>query len=207
MTFSEWLDGVRPVVLVGGRSRRFGRNKLLEPVGDGDALVDRPIRALREVFGSRVDVVGTCDDRVRERADGMIVDPYPGRGPAGGILASLERSQGDVFVLSGDLPDIDGDTVRVVAHQAFLSPRAWACWAQAHGPEPCIGVYRQGARPMLGLAVQDGRPLVVAIPRHRRVEAPIDPLVARNVNFTADLLRIRHRVRIPGQIAVVGHHP
>ena len=57
------LDLIQPVVLVGGKSRRFGRDKLREPIGESRAewLVDRPIRALREVFGARVAVVGECD--------------------------------------------------------------------------------------------------------------------------------------------------
>ncbi len=57
----QFLATIQPVVLVGGRSTRFGRDKLREPVGCArEPLVQRPIRALRAVFGPRVMLVGEC---------------------------------------------------------------------------------------------------------------------------------------------------
>ena len=56
------MEEIQPIVLVGGSSRRFGRDKLREPVAGPDGsvgwLVDRPIAALRGVFG-RVVMGGT----------------------------------------------------------------------------------------------------------------------------------------------------
>jgi molybdopterin-guanine dinucleotide biosynthesis protein A len=90
---SRSLDKIQPVVLVGGKSRRFGRDKLKEVVGAGGVwLVDRPIGALRAVFGARVAVVGECDAGVAARADMVIEDTRPGVGPIGGILSALEAS-------------------------------------------------------------------------------------------------------------------
>src|SRR5262245_59553696 len=86
------LDVFQPIVLVGGKSTRFGRDKLREVVGDG-WLVDRPIAALREVFGARVAVVGECDDEVAQRGDRVITDRFPGVGPIGGIVSALEVGQ------------------------------------------------------------------------------------------------------------------
>ncbi|MBL4699543.1 MAG: nucleotidyltransferase family protein, partial [Phycisphaerales bacterium] len=45
------LDQIQPVVLVGGKSSRFGRNKQIEQV-NSHAMVSVAINALREVFGS-----------------------------------------------------------------------------------------------------------------------------------------------------------
>ena len=50
---------------------------------------------------------------VAARADLHLPDRYPGVGPAGGILAALEQSPGDVFVLAGDLrSDRKGEIAR-----------------------------------------------------------------------------------------------
>ncbi len=80
---------IQPIVLVGGSSRRFGRDKLREPLGGG-WLVDRPIAALREVFGGHVRLVGACHPEVARRGDGVIPDSHPGTGPVGGIVSALE---------------------------------------------------------------------------------------------------------------------
>src|SRR5262245_5365872 len=84
------LSTIHPVVLTGGRSTRFGSDKLRARLDDdGTLLIDRPIAALRAVFGPRVALVGDCDPAVAARADLIIRDLHPGRGPIGGILSAL----------------------------------------------------------------------------------------------------------------------
>lgn len=139
------LQAIQPIVLVGGASARFGRNKLLEPLLGGELLVDRPIRALRAVFGPRVALVGACDDRIAARGDLVLVDRWPGMGPAGGIASALAHFECDVFVLAGDLPAITEETVRSVLTRAAAGPEAAAVLACVSCPEPCIGLYRQSA--------------------------------------------------------------
>ncbi len=139
---------IQPIVLVGGLSRRFGRDKLREPVGRAgeEWLVDRPIAALRALFGPRVALVGACDRDVATRADLVFEDHYPGCGPAGGILSALEQCTGDVFVLAGDLPHISAVVVQHILDEAQSRPSVWAVLADADGLQPCIGLYRQTLR-------------------------------------------------------------
>src|SRR5690606_32636942 len=127
-------EPIQPVVLVGGRSRRFGRDKLREPVEDG-WLVDAPIRALRAVFGPVVAAVGACDPEVAARFDRVIEDRYPGAGPAGGVLSALQATGGAVFVLAGDLARITEREVRAVMAAAAGAPTAWAVMACGSRPE------------------------------------------------------------------------
>lgn len=181
------VDGVQPIVLVGGRSRRFGRDKLREPFGTG-WLVDRPIAALRAVFGARVAAVGACQPAVAARADTTIVDIHPGAGPIGGVIAALTAFSGDVFVLPGDLPCITPDAVSRLFVAALSHPHAWAVLAGSPLPEPCIGVYRQPALDPLRRALSEGRHrLVDALPREHVVviEIPTECLV--NANRPEDL--------------------
>ncbi len=174
------LQRIQPIVLVGGQSRRFGRDKLREPVGvdGGRWLVDIAIAALRDVFGRRVAMVGNCHPDVAARGDFVIDDEYPGAGPAGGILSALNACASqdeplDVFVLAGDLPRITSATVRrivdrlavldsepvSVAHDArereHIRPRV--ILGEANGVQPCIGLYRQTVRSVLAERVVHGR--------------------------------------------------
>ncbi len=185
------LTSIQPIVLVGGASRRFGRDKLREAIGPtgNDWLVDVPIRALREVFGPRVALVGDCHPDVAARGDLTIPDRYPAVGPAGGILSALEWSGHDVFVLAGDLPCMTAAVVRTIVTAALEQhASAWTVLADADGLEPCIGLYRQAVRATLAERVREGRSSL-----HDLVSAallqkvPIDHRAAWNVNTPAAL--------------------
>lgn len=182
------VAGITPVVLVGGRSRRFGRDKLREPLADGSWLVDRPITALRAVFGARVMLVGDCDPGVALRGDGMILDRYGGAGPIGGVLSALDDQLRPVFVLAGDLVSIDESTVRRITFTASQDESAWAVLAQTDRIEACIGVYRPPAAAALRLNMRRGEcRLDSAAPPNKLHLVPIDRAAARNVNSRADL--------------------
>lgn len=182
------LDTIQPVILVGGKSRRFGRDKLREPIG-GISLVSKPIEALRAVFGPRVALVGECDSAVAALGDLVLPDPYPGVGPAGGILAALEHASGPVFVLSGDLPSITPGAVRTILNSMLENTGAHAYLGQTDRPQPCIAVYRRSAVEAIREAMSTGRGLHRAIGEQDRVLVPIDPDAAYNVNRPGDLPR------------------
>lgn len=184
-----------PVVLAGGRSRRFGSDKLLARVGGGPAderLIDRPIGALRHVFGPRVVLAGVRDPAVLDRAWGAVLDRADGLGPLGGILAALEAFPKGIFVLAGDLPEIEPDVVEALCRRMHVG-RPAAVLARTDRVEPCIGIYLPASRPWLAsaaTAASGGRampPLHAMIPARRRVEVAIDPSRARNINRPSDL--------------------
>jgi molybdenum cofactor guanylyltransferase len=177
----------QPVILAGGKSRRFGRDKLREPYGAG-WLIDRPIAALRAVFGPCVAIVGDCDPAVAARADRHIPDRYPGQGPIGGILTVLELTNGDIFVLPGDGPAIAPSTIHAILVRADQSSDALAVLAQTSRIEPCIGLYRRGCAEALRAALAGTRALHSAIPAAHLVLVPIPPDQAVNINTPGDLV-------------------
>lgn len=180
-------EPMAPIVLVGGRSRRFGRDKLREPV-QGCWLVDHPIRALREVFGPRVAVVGECHPEVAARADMVIPDRYPGVGPIGGILSALEHTQGSVFVLPGDLPRVSGGDLLAILGVATRCPEAWAVLSRTDAPEPCVGLYRLVASGSLRDRMLSGRMAIYdAIPPDQVVWVPMPASSLLNLNKPEDL--------------------
>ncbi|MCC6428221.1 MAG: molybdenum cofactor guanylyltransferase [Phycisphaerales bacterium] len=190
---SEFLACVQPIVLVGGRSRRFGRDKLREPWGSGGrALVQYPIDALRGVFGRRVKLVGTCDPAIIELADGIIPDLHPGVGPIGGIVSALLHCPGPLFVLAGDMPCFRAEDIGGLLRAAEQNPAALAVWARTDRPHPCAGLYAQHARPVLEARLVSGDfSLLTAFDSTAICGVPVRAAAATNVNHLDDLYQLR----------------
>lgn len=190
------LDAIQPVVLVGGVSARFGRNKLLEPLESGGMLVDRSIGALRSVFGGRVALVGRCDPQVAARGDLIAPDHWPGTGPAGGVASALSHFGRDVFVLAGDLPNISAAAILTVLECAGRNPQAAAALACVQCPEPCVGFYRLTALDSLTRSLKAGDSCSIT----KRLEgltialAPVDPVALLNANTPEQLDAARQTV-------------
>ena len=97
------------VVLAGGRSMRFGRNKLAEPMADGRTILAHAVAAVAHVCRDVVVVIAPdapvpaglpADARV-------VVDPESFGGPLVGLAAGLARVSDDVVVVAGgDMPDL-----------------------------------------------------------------------------------------------------
>lgn len=105
--------GNRPtgIVLGGGRSSRFGRDKLVEPLG-GEPLLWRPIRALAPVCREIVLVLGPDGPLPPLPPDVASIvrvarDPEPFGGPLVGLAAGLAVATGRwVVVVAGDQPNL-----------------------------------------------------------------------------------------------------
>lgn len=103
---------VGAIVLAGGRSRRFGRDKLAEPV-DGRPLLDHAIARVLALGPETDVVVVTAPDAERSAPvpDGVrrASDAVAGEGPLAGLLAGLDALDEDVervIVVGGDMPDL-----------------------------------------------------------------------------------------------------
>jgi molybdopterin-guanine dinucleotide biosynthesis protein A len=94
------------VVLAGGRSSRFGRDKLAATI-DGGLVLDQAIDAVRDVVD--VVVVVLAPDDVRPMPGGVVVarDATAFEGPLAGLAAGLAALPQDVdraLVTGGDMP-------------------------------------------------------------------------------------------------------
>jgi molybdenum cofactor guanylyltransferase len=99
-------DGVSAIVLAGGRSSRFGRDKLVEPI-DGRPLLLHAIDAVRAV-ASEVLVIAAPEATPDVPSDVVVVhDPTPFEGPLAGLAGGLRSARQPVcLVVGGDSPSL-----------------------------------------------------------------------------------------------------
>jgi molybdenum cofactor guanylyltransferase len=105
---SDAPEPVGAIVLAGGRSSRFGRDKLAEPVG-GRPMLDWAIDAVRAIATDIV-VVTTPDGAPSLSSDVTIAhDARAFEGPLAGLaagLAALDPSVRHAVVVGGDMPSL-----------------------------------------------------------------------------------------------------
>ena len=94
------------IVLAGGRSSRFGRDKLVEPI-DGRPLLDYSIVAVRALTDEIVVVAAPDADPVVPDGVTLVHDARPFEGPLAALDAGLTASHADrVVVVGGDMPTL-----------------------------------------------------------------------------------------------------
>ena len=101
------LPAVSAIVLAGGRSARFGRDKLAEPV-DGRPLLDRAVEATASV-ASEVIVVAPPDvDLAVPEGVRLVHDEAPFEGPLAGCMTGLIAAREPLVVVAGgDMPSLE----------------------------------------------------------------------------------------------------
>jgi molybdopterin-guanine dinucleotide biosynthesis protein A len=97
---------VAGIVLAGGRSARFGRDKLREPI-EGRPLLEHAIEAVRQV-ADEVIVVAGVDDTPSLGADVRLVhDVRPFEGPLAALAVGLASTDAErCLVVGGDMPSL-----------------------------------------------------------------------------------------------------
>jgi molybdopterin-guanine dinucleotide biosynthesis protein A len=96
------------VVLAGGRSSRFGRDKLVEPI-DGRPLLHHAIAAVQAVADKVVVVAAPGHDPVLPEGVRLVHDATAFQGPLEGLAVGLEalgRSVRSAVVVAGDMPSL-----------------------------------------------------------------------------------------------------
>jgi molybdenum cofactor guanylyltransferase len=98
--------GITAIVLAGGRSSRFGRDKLAESI-DGKTLLDHAIDGVRPLANEVVVVIAPGGMPPRRRDIRVVRDDAPFHGPLAGLLAGLRAAQQpDILVTAGDMPSL-----------------------------------------------------------------------------------------------------
>jgi molybdopterin-guanine dinucleotide biosynthesis protein A len=169
---------VTGVLLVGGKSRRFGSPKALARLGE---------KTFADIAWGRL---AWCDERL---ACGKLADELPlrfpvrddesdVRAPLAGVVAGLRAAQFDLIVaLPVDLP---------LVTDAALQTLASSCRGDAAVPQtgPLPGAYRRSALPILERRLLAGNlALTAALEELQTHLVEVDPSTLVNVNCPADL--------------------
>jgi molybdenum cofactor guanylyltransferase len=145
------IPRVSAIVLAGGRSSRFGRDKLAEPV-DGRPLLLHAIDAVRRLASEVLVVV--APDAGQEVPGGVVIvhDPTPFEGPLAGTAAGLRAAHEPVcLVVGGDSPSLVPVVLRLLV-EALAARSADAAALEDGGRlRPLPSAIRREA----GLAVAD----------------------------------------------------
>jgi molybdopterin-guanine dinucleotide biosynthesis protein A len=182
-------ERIGAVVLAGGRSSRFGRDKLAEPV-DGRPMIERAIDAVRAV-ATDVVVVTAPGAALRLSAGVDIArDATAFEGPLAGFatgLGQLDPAIERVVVVGGDMPTLMPAVLRTMLDR--LERREAVVLADDHGPRPLPVVVRRSpgeaaARRLLATGERRLRALLGELD----VEV-IDPALWRTIDPGGDTLR------------------
>jgi len=145
-------SNVRAYIQAGGASSRFGRDKALVLFGTKPLLLQ--IAQLAQTCASEVAVVAGAQKY--PDLDGkleIIKDRWPGEGPLGGIITSLQNTAATArsaewnLILSCDMPFLTAEWLQFLVDRARASaPEIQVILPHsAHGPEPLCACYRTAA--------------------------------------------------------------
>ncbi len=161
-------ERIAAIVLAGGRSTRFGRDKLAEPI-NGQRMLDRAIAAVAQVADvvmviAPPDSVPAITSQVQ-----MLHDARAFEGPLAGLATGLDAMDPTierVIVVGGDMPTLVPAVLRRLIDA--LETHEAAALADAAGPRPLpIALRRSVAGPVVGRLLAGGE---------RRLRALVDEL-------------------------------
>lgn len=105
---------ISAIVLAGGRSSRFGRDKLNETIG-GRTLLEHAIEGVRPLAQETIVVVAPGAAPFLSGGTILVHDPVPFEGPLTGLLTGLRRAtQPLVLVVGGDMPTMVAAVLEVL---------------------------------------------------------------------------------------------
>ena len=123
-------SGAAGIVLAGGRSRRFGRDKLAASMPDGRTVLTRAVEAIASVVDLVAIVIppdGPTPDALPQHIL-VVRDPQAFGGPVAGILAGLEALGGTadsiVVVAGGDMPWMLPEVLKLLVDALEADPDA-----------------------------------------------------------------------------------
>lgn len=128
-------DGVGAVVLAGGRSVRFGRDKLAEPV-DGRSLLEHAIAGVQSIADEVVVVAAPGGHPVVPAGVVVVRDSVAFEGPLAGLLVGLRAAHTPIIVVAGgDMPGLVGAVISAMV-AALDAPEVQAVLLESDGRTP-----------------------------------------------------------------------
>jgi molybdopterin-guanine dinucleotide biosynthesis protein A len=159
------------VIFAGGKSSRMGQDKALLPFGDYPTLSEYQYRRLSKLFdkvyisaksnkfGFDVEVINDC---------------YEESSPLVGIVSVFETLDvTEIFVLSVDVPFVDGDSIDRLYREALVSKDIIVA-SSPYGIEPLCAIYRRTILPQAKESVEQS---------NHRLQALLDSVDTQVIEF------------------------
>jgi molybdopterin-guanine dinucleotide biosynthesis protein A len=108
------IKGITGLILAGGKSTRFGKNKALVEM-DGIRLIERVIRVMGSVFQRLIIITNTPHEYAYLKLP-MVEDLIKDLGPLGGLYTGLESISDETgFFVACDMPFLSEPLIRHMA--------------------------------------------------------------------------------------------
>ncbi|MEA2101317.1 MAG: molybdenum cofactor guanylyltransferase [Thermodesulfobacteriota bacterium] len=132
------------VVLIGGRSQRFGRDKVIEPFQES-TLVGHVTKSISPLF-KKIILVGHKREALGDIQ--VVEDIMPGLGPLGGIYSALCAIKTRYcFVFAADMPRLNPAFIKYMITRAKNAEIIIPGWSR--GREPLHAIYSQELIPKI----------------------------------------------------------
>jgi len=143
-------------VLVGGRSRRMGRDKALLPCDSG--VLAQHVAAKAASIAGSVALIGD-PDRYSHLGIDCLADLRTGFGPLAGLETALHSRRAEYnLVLACDMPDLSADHLKHLLHTAVETSVNCVVTRDEDGrTHPLCAVYRDSCLPVISKALDEGR--------------------------------------------------
>jgi len=146
------LTDITGVILVGGKSRRMGRDKAFLEL-EGKPLVERLLSVFKECF-SEIILVGDNGQRFSNYDVPVFTDIYPGS-PLGGIYSGLYHSTNrSIFVASCDLAYPNSAVIQQIC--SLTNGYDAVVPVLSHGFETLCAVYSKNCLPAMQAMLEGG---------------------------------------------------
>jgi molybdopterin-guanine dinucleotide biosynthesis protein A len=176
---SGGLPPASAIVLAGGRSTRFGRDKLAEPLA-GRSLLDHPVAAVAAVAREVLILGRAAAPGAGDAVDGVpirhVADAEPYAGPLVALRTGLEQVREPLaLVVGGDMPGLVPDVLALLLRTlASTDAAAAACLVHRGRRQPMPVALRVGAGTQaVGALVGAGE---------RRLQALLERLATRELD-------------------------
>jgi molybdopterin-guanine dinucleotide biosynthesis protein A len=186
-------DDVTAAILVGGRSSRFGQDKVLLSI-DGKPLIAHLYDLLKQLVGEIL-VVGHYRQEFDEMGISVVEDLLPGAGPLGGIYSALISAHTPyVLAVAADMPFL---TASIIEKIIEYRRRAEAVIPQGpRGSEPLCAVYSRSCADPIRSSLDSGNHRIITALEGFNILTPEikidnegrDPFF--NINYPEDLEKI-----------------
>ena len=132
------------IVLIGGKSTRFGRDKVVASVGN-KLLIERVIEVIDPLF-EKVMLIGHKREDLNTFT--IVEDLRPGCGPLGGIYTALSATgTPQSFVFAADMPNLNERFISYMISCAEDHDVIIPVWAK--GREPLHAIYHKRILPVV----------------------------------------------------------